>query len=441
MQATRRAAALDALQAIPATEDETTDRRLRAEWDAAAPLLDSCREADALKARAASARARVGLVDHLKEVIGRADQGLATEQQVLDAAGPPLPANYVHAHLPRVQTARLRLNSALGLLDALKATPQSDLQIAAAWEKLKEAGSEPKDRATLDRCRLALRRRDLLQRLASIPKTTPIDEQDARWLGEWKETLLSDCADARAYRPRRDEARERKAAWEALEDALRSGNVPELKRLKDLPLLARHPGLEKRRTEIAEKVRASERVDQLVRTLKANDPAAFLKLIDLNLLAEYAPAFTPYRRLIESFIDVHVLNTTPLSAGQPVATIGEGGRHVTARWTWKNAALIQTCRVATDPGRFLDRPENARDGTFKVTVDQHRMAQGYVLSARPDWRKLYVTVWPVVDLGWTERIGPALCLGPIALDATPAKPSRNGGTSLLQGLLEKMLNW
>jgi hypothetical protein len=441
--AARRVAALARLEAIGTAADEKTDRRLAAAWAAAGAVLGACREAEAPRDRARTAAERVGRLDQLKAVIDRADQGLANEQQVLDAAA-ALPRGYPHGQLPRVRMAQQRLAAAGGLLEALKASPPSDRRIAAAWEQIRASGSEPKDRALLDRCLLAQRRCELLDRLAAIPAALPVDKQDDRWLAEWDERLLKDCDDARPLRPRHEEARRRTAAWNALEEALRTGDIAALKTLKDHPLLAAHPERPRRQARIDELLRASERVDALIAALRANAPDTFLALLDLNLLHEYAPTFAPHRRQIEQWIDARVLQAQPLGPGHPPfldAGGGAGTGHLTVRWTWRQPALIQACRVAADPSRFLDRPEDAPAGTFKVRLEQHRMAGGFVLSPHPGWRKVYVTLWPVVDLGWSERVGPPLCLGPAVLGGGFQKAPAPGRMGVFRNLLEKLLNW
>ena len=89
--------------------------------------------------------------------------------------------------------------------------------------------------------------------------------------------------------------------------------------------------------------------------------------------------------------------------------------------------LVSNCMVATDPLRFLERPEEARNGTQKLNPDIHRLGGGASFSVPQGYRKVYVTVWPVVELGWVRLIGPPLHIGPYAPEVEGLETSRPEG--------------
>jgi hypothetical protein len=110
---------------------------------------------------------------------------------------------------------------------------------------------------------------------------------------------------------------------------------------------------------------------------------------------------------------------------------------------------VKSCLVAFDTRRFLDRPEEASRGTVNIDPDTHRRARGgspFTLPAGS--AKIYVTVWPVVDLGWDRRIGPPFRIGPYSALATgrpggPGPENRSGQRqwpARIRTWLEHLLN-
>jgi hypothetical protein len=443
----RRYQELTRLDAVPAGEDEAADRALLKAWEAGAAALDGCPEADPFRARARAAKGRAKRLAELKRRIDEADQGTGGEQAVLDAAA-ALPPGYGDGFTDRIRRARERLTSTAALDQALSAVPPSDLAIAAAAERARAGGSWPTRTEVIARCELALRRRDLIRALDAIPTGLALDEQDAQWAAAWDAALLADCHDAREHRARHARAVARIAAFAELERALEQGDAVTVKRLARGPTLADHPGVARRRPEIDALIAKSEQVERLVAAARGGQADAFLAEAEPGLLAAHAVLFLPYRAAIESWIDARLRRGDILMATRPLFLNGPTPATVIARWIWKQTHLVRTCLVASDPIRFFERPEEAHHGTQVLTPETQRLAGGASLSMPRGSRKMYVTVWPVVDLGWARLVGPALRLGPhLAAVAAASGPSRRNGdlaprlwSGRLRNWLERILN-
>lgn len=74
------------------------------------------------------------------------------------------------------------------------------------------------------------------------------------------------------------------------------------------------------------------------------------------------------------------------------------------------------------PERFFDDMTECAGQTMLWDAEAHRRAGGGVpVWTAPGKTRVHVTLWPVIDLGWTELVGPPLHLGPFK---TPSAPGR-----------------
>jgi hypothetical protein len=199
--------------------------------------------------------------------------------------------------------------------------------------------------------------------------------------------------------------------------------------LRDDPILVGHPVLQRRGAEIRELIETSERLERLVDSCKRGAAQAFLAEFDASLLARFTSVFLPYRTKIESWIDKRLLEPDVLGKAEPQFLGDPAGGTLVARWKWGQQRLARTCLVAADPARFFDRPEEAKNRTQTVEPGSHRRNQGgAAVLVPPGCRRLYVTVWPVVDLGWGFWTGPAFRVGPHP-DALPKIPLKSRTTA------------
>jgi hypothetical protein len=279
-------------------------------------------------------------------------------------------------------------------------------------------GSLRIERAVLERCSLAVRRRDCLRKLEAIGDALPADEQDARWLAEWDAALLDGCADAGEARSRHALAKQRVDAWRALEQALDGRHLTRVRGLATPPVLRNYPPAERRRAEIDDLVRKAEQAERVLEVLLSGAAGAFTEA-DLEFVRGNPELFQPYREQLEELLKRWLEGEVQLQAGDPPALTEARTGAVTARWPWPwpHFGKVFYCRVATDPGRFFNTPAEPR-GSAKLYGNDHARTGGFSVVPMPGWRKAYVTVWPVIDLGWGGEIaGRPLKLGPFPLAA------------------------
>lgn len=409
--ASRRVRALAALANLPTTEDEATDRSFLNVWASAESLFEGRSDVDGYRDRVKAVLGRLEGVQKLAGLIAKADKGQVSEQEVIEAAEALAPG-YGGSHSARVAVARRRVASTKALAKALKAVPPSDLRIAAAAEALRGDGNWPNVPAIAARCELAIKRAALIRALDAIPKHLSLDEQDARWLSTWNERLLADCRDADPPRVRHAEALGRIAACEALERALQSKDPLAVKRLADDSRLMGHPILDRRKADLAPLIATGARLERLLDAVENDRAKVFLDEVDAEFLAKHGTTFEPFRERIDGWVDARLASGEILRQASPAFLPTPHESTVTARWTWSDSNLVKVCLVASDASRFLDRPEEARGGTLRLDPDTHRHSQsGAALAIPPGCRRLHVTVWPTIDLGWGPRIGPPLRIG------------------------------
>src|SRR5262249_25082921 len=264
--------ALEALAAVPQGEDQNADLALLKTWKSCSVALADCAEANPFKERARKAAARVERLRELKKRIDAADQGQGSEEAVIEAAE-ALPPKYGANFAERVRRARERLAASTALEKAL--ADGSDLAIAAAAERARTGGTWPASSEVSARCELAIRRRDLLRALDAISPGLPLDEQDEQWSATW-DPVLADCRDAREHRAHHASALARIAAFAELEQGLESNDAIKVKRLARDPILADHPGLLRRGSEIESLIAKSEQVERLLAAARAGRSEAFL---------------------------------------------------------------------------------------------------------------------------------------------------------------------
>jgi hypothetical protein len=421
----RRLDALRRLSGLSHREDESSDQALLTVWENVAASLDTCPEADVYRPRVTNAQQRMAQLEAVYRIIEEANRGRRPERDVV-AAFEALPTGYGAAQVNRVELARARIATAEALEQALKGCPPSDLALADAAERARKGGIWPTDAAIAARCTLAIRRRDALSALDAIPKKLPVDDRDSRWRDLWDEELLRGCVDARDHRLRYQLALRRIAAAAELEAALAASDAATVKRLSRDPEMAEHPCVVRRRAEIEDLIATSERIERLVAAIQRGDAQAFFNEAEIGLIKAHSGAFLPHRARIDGWIDNRLRENAVLGPADPPFLRNSTTGTLIARWSWVEQRWVRHCLVAADPARFFERPEEAKGRTLNLDPDAHRRAQGgaAVLSP-PDCRRLYVTIWPVVDLGWGRRTGPPLRIGP-NVDGPPPVKSTTG---------------
>ncbi|MBY0456859.1 MAG: hypothetical protein K2V38_05950, partial [Gemmataceae bacterium] len=420
---------LDKLQKIPTRPAHENDAKLVSAWGDGSALA-GCAAAGIYSPRVTEARARLKLVEALERAIKHADAG-GSEDAVIQAAA-KLPPNYPHPYANRVGegTEALRLTEEL---HQVVGQPQpSDRAIATAYERLK--ARNPRFAAQLGRvnprllaeAELAVQRRDLLDRFAQIDRTEKrADKQDRKWFELWAEQgkLLIDRADREELRTRLTLARERLAKWGKVYEALKARDIFGLRKsfMAYGADLLNYPPLLDRMGEIESLMEKADRVADIKEKI---DLAVALSAEDMGFLKDNHAAFdAETKKALEAQVRAKLAGDARLIPAYPAYTLtGRRGGLVKACWSWGGQGLIAYCVVAVDGRRFLTDPADADPySRLKCLPDTHQREGGGVTLVPPaDATSAYVTIWPVVELGWKAIAGPPLNIGPVPVGAGSA---------------------
>ncbi|HEY1190553.1 MAG TPA: hypothetical protein VGE74_23165 [Gemmata sp.] len=420
---------LEKLRRVPSAPSHENDTRLIAAWGTGA-VLSGCGEAVPFIARVAEARTRLDLVAALDRAIRQTEQG-GSEDAVIAAAS-KLPPNYPHPHATRVGegSEALRLMGELQLA-ANQAKP-SDRAVAAAYDRLK--AKNLRFAARLDRvnpelfkqAEEAVQRRKLLDRFARIDADEPRkDRQDQKWLGLWAEygKMLADRRDREELRERLTLARDRLEKWSKVYEALKARDMFALRtRVAAYETdLKTYPPLVDRAAEIQALLAQADRVIGIKQKIDAGSPLA---ADDMALLREHHGAFNAETKAaLEAQVRARLAGDARLVPAYPAYSItGKRGGLVKACWSWGGHGLIAHCVVAVDGRRFLSDPAEADPySRLNCLAENHQREGGGVTLVPPAGAThAYVTIWPVVDLGWKAVYGPPLNIGPVPVGAGSA---------------------
>ncbi len=420
--ALRWAPLLDQLRAIPKIASYDTDQRLLELWGDGSALA-GCPEAAEFATQVNEAKARLALVQALERAIQAADAG-GSEEAVIAAAA-PLPPTYTHPYITRVREGSEAVAMLMALQQAIDHPQPSDRAIAAAYDQLKSRNPRLAQRLNRLNPRLyseaeaATARRNLLDQFAQIDKTERRpDKQDERWLSLWKQhgKILADRRDREELRNRLTLARDRRAAWSQLAHALADRDIFAVRRLLSTtaPLLANYPPFLEHQEQIEALFAKAGQVVAIQQKLASGQR---LTSDDLRFLRHNPDILGPNaRKAVERQVRTRLAGAERLAPAYPAYQVaGSRGSLVKACWAWGGHELITYCLVAVDGRRFLTDPNQADVfHRLKCLAENHqREGGGITLVPPPGAAQAYVTVWPVVELGWTTIYGAPLTIGPV----------------------------
>lgn len=420
--AARWAPLIDKMRRVPATASFDNDNTLVGAWGTGAALA-GCREASAFAARVTEANGRLALVQALERAIRAADAG-GPEDAVVSAAG-KLPPGYTHPHATRVGEGAEALKLLADIQKALTSEHPSDRKVAHAYDKLK--AKNPKLAKRLDKVNpsmfteveASVQRRKLLDMFKLIDAEEPrADKQDEKWLALWKKqgNLLAERRDREELRERLMLARDRLSQWGKLSESLAARDMFTLRRRYNnhAAQLTGYPPLVERMEEIQALLVKADRVVAVQDKLTAG---GVLAADDLKFLRENHDAFaSETKKEIERQVRARLAGDAKLVPAYPAYQItGTRGGLVKACWAWGGHGLITYCVVGVDGRKFLSNPDEA-DPYSRLTCraeNHQREGGGITLVPPPGAAQAYVTIWPVVELGWTVVHGPPLTVGPV----------------------------
>lgn len=420
--AQRWAPLLEQLRSVPDVESYENDTKLVNAWGTGAALA-GCAGASAFANRVTAASDRLAMVKALERAIQQADLG-GSEDTVLAAAA-HIPLNYEHPYKARVSEGTEALQLLGDIEKAISQPFPSDRKIAGAFDKLRKRN--PKLAKRLDQVNPALyaeveaarTRRRILDLFADIDiEELRADKQDQKWQELWAKygKQLSDRRDREELRNRLIQSRDRIEAWGKLQEALTARDMFALRQrfVRDSALLNNYPPLVERMSEIQTLLTKADRVISVQEKLMAG---GHLTADDLKYLRENHEIFSPeLKRAIEKQIRTRLEDDAKLVPSYPAYQItGSRSTLVKACWAWGGHGLISHCVVVVDGRRFLNNPGEA-DPYSRLTCraeNHQREGGGITLVPPPGAQQAYVTIWPVVELGWKTVFGAPLTVGPV----------------------------
>ncbi len=363
----------------------------------------------------------------MKRAIDAADAGTGTEAAVTDAAKPL--ANYDHPYLARVAVADKSTKLLVALKAAVDEVPPSDRRIAGVLDELRAtnvallARLDSIDPKMAAEAAASGRRRKALNEFAALERKYPNqDRQDRKWQRLWRKhkSLLHGRRDTEELRNRLTLAVNRSKAWTALSAAFDERDMFQLRVLyeKHGALLCDYPPLALRSAELSDLLAKADRVLGIQHKLKVSD--SVLTADDLLFLRENHSAFgVDAKKVVVARVAARLKSDARLIAGYPALRVIPNGKLPTlaATWVWAGHGLVSHCLVAVDRGQHLSSPTEAEQfGLLPCRVEDHtRDGGGKRIVPPPGASDVFVTVWAVVELGWTTVYGPPLHLGPAAV--------------------------
>ena len=426
-KALRWAPVMEQLRAVPRTDNYQTDMAVTAAWKRETDIA-SCGEAAEFAERVTAAKIRLGKVNELKRLVEAADAGSGSEEAIVKAAM-LLPSRYTHPFESRVLLGKDSIEKLSALKAAVEEQPPSDRRIAAAVDQLRATNVEflarldKIDPKLAEEAAAASRRRKALNDFAEIDrKYQHPDDQDRKWQalwGKYKE-LLHKRRDTEELRERLTLAVKRTAAWNDLLKALEAREMFKLKELYDkhAKMLRDYPPLIQAQDELNELLSKADRVIEIQNKVSSRD--GVFSEDDLQFLRDNHAAFGPKMKdAIVARIVSRLKTDAKLVAGYPPIRVMQNGRAplVTASWAWAGYGLVSHCLVAVDQRKHLTNPSEVDPfSLLRCRVEDHtREGGGKRVIPPPGARQMYVTVWAVVELGWTTVYGPPLHLGPVPI--------------------------
>jgi hypothetical protein len=420
--ALRWAPLLEKLRRVPNIASYENDTKLVAAWGTGGALT-GCREAAEFTTRVNEANARIALVQALEKAIKVAEAG-GSEDAVIEAAS-KLAVGYVHPFATRVGEGAEAIKLMADIQKALAQENPSDRKVAAAYDRLK--AKNPKLAKRLNKVNPTLfaeveqcaSRRKLLDTFALIDTEEPrADKQDEKWQALWAKhgPALKGRRDCEELRDRLTLARNRSMAWGKIAEALAARDMFSLRKRHAAYAehLTGYPPLVERNTEIQSLLAKADRVIAVQQKLASG---SVLAAEDLKFLRENHEAFgSDAKREIEKQVRVRLAGDAKLVPAYPAFSVtGSRGGLVKACWAWGGHGLISYCVVVVDSRRFLSTPEEADQfSRLECKPENHQREGGGITVVPPAGAaQAYVTIWPVVELGWTKVHGPPLTVGPV----------------------------
>ena len=412
---------------VPRVQNEAVDRRLCVlgqtlltnAVDGTAPLPPEEMN------RLFEARKRVQILDRIanftqSEVTQRANLSLSTERVLIQLGG-QLPPQYPFTQKTRIDTAKVRVQALDHLINVVNKTPDDEKGIHRANKAVIKIQCESlMPRELRPRIELAEHRYKYVKKVLAIPSDLPLDEYDARILDAWNDNRLKDCKQVAPWRPKYETAKRRRVLLEKLSEAIRTDNQELIVELVKDPLLEKYPLPEQWKKYVGQAKDIVEVGSVMEQALDSSDPQEFLRLFDARQFREYPDQYANYKnKILKWTYDYICLNETnglkPTLGRAGLIMFDKSEGTYQLRWTWPHPRFTDKCLIGVTktPVRDIDRPDEIHLEQ-QIVLDRKSWEEGggrYLYTQTPEMSECYVTVWAVIDIGFTVYYSEPLPLG------------------------------
>lgn len=313
--------------------------------------------------------------------------------------------------------------------DSLVKHARSEELILKAFDCLDERDCGEADHVLLQ---IAEQRSDCLQELRNPEPSAAPEDKDRHvkscWERDreiWGESKLALSELAVECREDYNKARERLGLWQKVTSAIDAKDAASLRKLlphKGTSPIAEYRCYQHRKVEITDLLAESSRMDDLLHAVQSEDEKQFLQNFDVEFLRQNPSIFQKHADQLEKLVRKCVLARAKLAREETEWEAGPANGSLLIHWVWPPSDQVSHCRLASRGDGFARRPLDRE--TKKVRLEQLRHTRGGAVARfGHEWEKLYVTVWPMIDLTWQEIAGEPLEIGPIDLSATSRQPS------------------
>ena len=162
-------------------------------------------------------------------------------------------------------------------------------------------------------------------------------------------------------------------------------------------------------------------LDAFNKLFQTNDPSQFVMGLNYSFVAKNENSLALHRKEMERLLYGWLSGEGRLRSSEPQFKKVPRTNSQLVRWSWQHHNRISYCYVAIHD-EFFSTPEEAGNRLHRLEVDDHRRFGGGIELSAIRRKKVYVTVWAVIDLGWLQVCGPPLHLSPTKKAMRSSRP-------------------
>lgn len=313
-------------------------------------------------------------------------------------------------------------------LKVVQSPSSTDRSIAEAWQSLQAGqtslGAVPQ--AAQERAQLAIRRLQMLGQLETcINRQQPLDRQDQELIQLWNSSqiLLKDSPEAAGYRDRVAIAMQRIEKWRRFEALLKQDTLADLTLYANDPDLQAYAGFQNQAALIAKRMKLAQRFQSLQQALTGRPPLRPLTAELLQFVREQYHRLSPAdRQAFLQKVTEQLRQATQLQPGEPTFELFRPQRSLKVYWDFVSHDLLSGFLVAISANQPYQRVAEVPPAQLSTcTIAQHSRGGGGLMLLLPPLSPVYVSIWPIAELGWTRVEGVPLLVGPLDLESPPAR--------------------